>query len=227
MFEDSKGALRSRDSLGNDLVIGPGGIVLLQAARGAMHEETPAETGRELHGAQIYVNLSSKNKLNAPSTRWLESSQVPEWRGGSAGRVRILSGSFEGVSSPLVPAEPFNLFDVDLRRGLSFPLKDAHNAIVYVLEGEILVRVGGLHRSVTEEHAIAVNGDCEEMTVEAVRPAHVLILSGAAIDEPVVMAGPFIMSDSKQIEAAFARFRRGEMGQLAPLPETYLDQPAN
>jgi hypothetical protein len=34
-LEDSEGKLRSRDSLGNDLVTGPGGIVWTQAGSGA------------------------------------------------------------------------------------------------------------------------------------------------------------------------------------------------
>jgi redox-sensitive bicupin YhaK (pirin superfamily) len=62
VFEDSKAALRSRDSLGEDVVVGPGGIVWTEAGRGVMHEELPASDD-ELHGLQIFVNLSAKNKL--------------------------------------------------------------------------------------------------------------------------------------------------------------------
>src|SRR5271166_1781445 len=51
--------VRSRDSLGNDVIVRPGGIVWFQAARGALHqEEVPAQQGTELHGAQIFVKLS-------------------------------------------------------------------------------------------------------------------------------------------------------------------------
>src|SRR5579871_6953340 len=42
VFEDSRGDLRSRDSLGNDFVTGPGGVVWTQAGRGVIHEELPA-----------------------------------------------------------------------------------------------------------------------------------------------------------------------------------------
>ena len=43
-------------------------------------------------------------------------SRVPEWRSGAGDRIRIVVGSYEGLASPLVPAEPFNLLDVALRR---------------------------------------------------------------------------------------------------------------
>jgi hypothetical protein len=48
------------------LTYGPGGIVWFQAARGAMHREFPAEQGRELHGAQVFVKLGGKDKFIAP-----------------------------------------------------------------------------------------------------------------------------------------------------------------
>jgi len=45
---------------------GVGGIVWTLASRGVIHEELPADANRELHGLQILVNLSSKNKLATP-----------------------------------------------------------------------------------------------------------------------------------------------------------------
>jgi redox-sensitive bicupin YhaK (pirin superfamily) len=55
--------------------------------------------------------------------------------------VRVAVGSFQGVSSPLVPADPLDLLDVELRQGISFDLPNAHYALVYVLKGGIRVRV--------------------------------------------------------------------------------------
>jgi hypothetical protein len=109
VFEDSKGALRARDSLGNDAVIGPGGIVWTQAGTGLMHHEVPAENDRELHGLHIIVNLSARNKLAPPKVLRLEGHDVPEWRNAAGDRVRVAVGAFEGVFSPIVPVEPFQL----------------------------------------------------------------------------------------------------------------------
>lgn len=219
VFEDSQGHARSRDSLGNDVVVGPGGIVWFQAGRGAMHQEIPAEEGRELHGAQIFVKLSAKNKFIAPRTFWLDAGEVPEWRNEDGDRVRIAVGSFQGVSSPLVPAEPLDLLDVELRQRISFDLPNGHYALVYVLKGGIHVRADGREEQVRGEQAVALFGSDGRVTFEASDHAHFLILSGAEICEPVVVDGPFIMNDRSQIEAAAARYRAGEMGNLAPLSE--------
>ena len=217
VFEESQGGVRSRNSLGNDVVVEPGGIVWLQAASGALHQEVPAQTGRELYGAQIFVNLSSTNKLAPPRTLWLENSEVPEWRSDAGDRVRVVVGSYEGLASPLVPAEPFNLLDVALRREISFSLQTGHYALVYVREGGVVVRAEGREQRVPSEHALALHGDGGRVAFEAVHPTSLLVLSGAEIREPVLVDGPFIMNERSQIDSATARFRAGEMGRLAPL----------
>jgi len=102
----SPGAVRSRASSGADLVVGPGEIVWTHAGSGIVHEEVPAEPGRELHGVQIFVNLSAKNKLTPARVLHLEPGEVPEWQSDAGDRVRVVVGSYEGVSSPLVPVEP-------------------------------------------------------------------------------------------------------------------------
>ena len=56
-------------------------------------------------------------------------------------------------------------------------------------------------------HGLALRGGGGRATIEAVEPAHFLILSGAEIREPVLVDGPFIMNERSQIETAIARFR--------------------
>lgn len=218
VLEDSEGSLRSRDSLGNDVVMGPGGIVWTQAGSGLMHEEVPADPDRELHGLQIFVNLSSKNKLVAPQMLRLEKSKMSEWRSDAGDRVRVVVGSFEGLSSPLVPVEPFTFLDVQLQHQISFNLEKDHSALIYVIKGKILARANGRQQEVPAEHALGLHGG-GRVTFEGSRPAHFVILSGAEIREPVVAHGPFIMNERSQIDAAFARYQTGKMGHLAPVSD--------
>jgi len=219
VFEDSQGSLRSRDSLGNDRVIGPGGICWTQAGSGVVHEELPAEPNRELHGLQVFVNLSSNNKFTVPDVFRLEGSEVPEWRNTARDRVRVVVGSFENVASPLITSEAFNLLDVQLQSEIHLDLQSAHNAVIYVITGAVLVGADGAEQRVAPENAVAVGGTGGRATFKAVHLSHFVILSGAAICEPVAVDGPFIMNDRAQIEAAIARYRSGKMGRLAPLAD--------
>ena len=219
VFEDSKGALRSRDSLGNDLGTGPGGIVWTQAGSGVVHEETPADPGRELHGLQVFVNLSPKNKLVAPRMYRLEKSSVPEWQSDAGDRVRVLVGSFADLSSPLVPAEPFDFLDVELQSEISFNLDSGRNAIVYVPQGDITVHTAAGERKVAGGHALSLYGSGGRVRLAALQRAHLVLLSGIEIRDPIVADGPFIMNEQSQLESAVSRYRAGEMGHLAPLSE--------
>ena len=77
----------------------------------------------------------------------------------------------------------------------------------------------GREQQVAGEHALALYGSGGRVRFEAVHPAHLLMLSGAEIREPVLAQGPFIMNERSQIEAAVARYRTGAMGHLEPLSE--------
>jgi redox-sensitive bicupin YhaK (pirin superfamily) len=217
VFEDSPGGVRSRASNGVDLVLGPGAIIWTHADSGIAHEEIPAEPGVELHGVQIFVNLSAKGKLTEPEVHYLEPDQVPEWQGDDDDRVRVVVGSFAGVSSPLVPLEPFTLLDAFVMRDINLDVPADHNAVVYVMAGSTLVGADRQQVEVAQGHALALGGG-GRVSVQAARPAHVLLLSGRQISDPVVSHGPFIMNDQSQIQAAIARFEAGAMGRLDPLP---------
>lgn len=218
VFEDSDGRLRSRSSSGVDVVVGPGGIVWTHAGSGVIHEESPANRGRELHGVQIFVNLGAKNKLSSPKVLHLDGDEIPEWRNDGDDRVRVVVGCFDDVRSPLVPIEPFTLLDVALRRQISFILEADHNTVVYVRSGSVAVQADGHLVEVDGAHAVALRGGDASVTLQAIVPAQLLVLSGAEISEPVVAEGSFIMNEQAQIEAAIRRHRAGEMGQLEPLP---------
>ena len=216
VFEDSEGSLRSRDSLGNDVVVCPGGIVWTEAGSGVIHQEVPADD-RELHGLQLFVNLSAKNKLVEPRMLRLQGNEVREWWHAGGDRVRVVVGSFEGVSSPLIPAEPFTFLDVTLQREITFNIPAAYNALVYVLEGVVAIGAAGREQKIIRGHALALHGGGARVRLEAVGSAHAIVLSGPEIREPMVVDGPFIMNEQAQVEAAAARYRAGKMGQLAPL----------
>lgn len=214
VFEDSETGVRSRDSLGNDLVTGPGGIVWTEAGSGLLHEETPAESGKELHAVQLFVNLTAKNKLVAPRLLRLESAVVPEWHSAAGDRVRVVVGSFQGINSPLIPSEPFTLLDIFLQEDISFMLPEAHNSLIYLLSGQARVHTDqGSQRHIKGEQALALHGQ-GRVSLQANGPAHTLILLGADVREPLYEYGGFIMNDQRQIEAVTTRYRNGEMGHL-------------
>ncbi|MBS7537680.1 pirin family protein [Ancylobacter lacus] len=217
VLEDSPVALRSRDSLGNDLDIRPGGIVWLQAGKGAQHQEVPAIPGRELHGAQIYVNLSARNKVVAPRTMYLQPEEVPVWTDEAANRVRVLVGRYGDLASAIAPAEPYRILDARIATEVRVPLGKGDHTVLYCLDGAVELAVDDAVRALPSQAAIAVADAANLRLAATAHPAHVLVLSGAALDEPVVADGPFIMNDAAGIRAAQQRYHAGGMGHLAPV----------
>lgn len=217
VFENSPGTLRNRDSLGHDFEMGPGGLVWTQAARGLVHDERPAKAGEGVHGVQIFVNLSGKNKGLAPRVFRLEGEAVPIWTDAEGNRVRVVVGGYGGLRSPVVPAEPFQLLDVKLESEIELPVEAAWNAVLYVLSGDVAVSVDGASSRVADAQAIALKGG-GVAKLSAVAPAQLLVMAGMAIDEPVVSYGPFIMNTEAQVAEAVHRFQQGGMGNLEPLP---------
>jgi len=216
LFEDSETDLRTRDSLGNDVLTGPGGMVWTQAGSGLVHEEMAAKPDGDMHMVQMFVNLPRAGKLAPPRVFHLDRDEVPEWRSGAGDRVRVLVGSFGGESSRLVPAQPFRFLHAWLHGEISVDLPDGQNTVAYVMSGSVAIRADGDERRLAARQAVAMAGDGAGITVAAIEPAQVLVLGGAEVREPVVASGPFIMNDQAQIDDAVARYRAGRMGHLTP-----------
>lgn len=221
VFPDSPGSLRNRDSLGGHVVVGPGGICWLQAGDGAMHEEIPADKGKALHGLQVFVNSSAKHKHVTPKTFSLERDAVPEWRSADGTElVRVAVGAFGGLTSPLTPAEPFTLLDVQLRRRLDFALTDSQTAVISLRSGEAVVRTDAGERRLMPGEALTAFGGTGLVHLESAERADLVILSGAELREPVVQHGPFVMNARAEIDDAIARYQAGRMGALEPYADS-------
>ena len=221
LFEDSAGGLRNRDSLGHDFVIEPGGVLWTQAGSGVMHDELPAHVGKEVHGLQIFINLSAVNKNAAPQVLRAAAGEIPVWASKGGSRLRVAVGSYGDAVSPLEPTEPSNLFDLDLvaHDTATLPLEAGWDMMIYAESGAAQVSAENSDASLAMGDAVAaVAVDVQgSVRVSSESGARLVILSGRALKEPVVQYGPFIMNSEADIHAAIARYQRGEMGVLEPL----------
>jgi quercetin 2,3-dioxygenase len=93
----------------------------------------------------------------------------------------------------------------------------AHNAFLYVYEGEALV---GAERKQLAHRAAGVLSEGDEVRIEAgSEGARVLLLAGKPLREPVVQYGPFVMNTREEIEQAIADYQagvlsKGEIGRI-------------
>jgi redox-sensitive bicupin YhaK (pirin superfamily) len=213
LLPHSTGGVHNRDTLGDNTSFGPGELHWFEAAHGAMHNEKPIGPG-PTEGLQIFVNLPSSLKHEAPKTYRGHAADIPVVqfdgeRGGS--RIRVVVGAFEGRVSPVVPRGLANggaevaILDVEVNGIVNIPIPRGHNAVAIVTRGEATVN-GDRH------NVVLLNDDGDGVTL-AGRGA-IVLLHGRPLNEPVVAGGPFVMNTFSELKDAYRRYERGEMGTL-------------
>lgn len=212
-----KGEVAHQDSTGSGGVIGPGDVQWMTAASGILHQEfhSPAFTqqGGALEMVQLWVNLPAKDKMTAPHYQGIACQQIPSVAlPGEAGSVRVIAGSYEGVTGPAQTFTPVNVWDVRLGQGkqAELTLPEGHTLAVVVLHGTVLVN----GEVVREAQMALLEREGGGLVLEADSDATLLVLSGEPIDEPIVGQGPFVMNTQAEISAAMADYRAGRFGRL-------------
>ena len=214
-----EGRIAHHDSSGGGGVIGPGDVQWMTAASGILHKEYHEESfGREggrFHMAQLWVNLPRSHKMTKPRYQPLVASAMGRLElPGGAGLVRIIAGELGGVRGPAETVTPMRVLDASLKAGalLELPLPGRENTAVLVMSGS--VKLQGATRARASDFVLFKN-EGHGVRIEAEEDAHLLVLSGEPIDEPVVQYGPFVMSTRREIEEALYDFQSGKFGYLA------------
>jgi redox-sensitive bicupin YhaK (pirin superfamily) len=151
MFEDSVGSFFNEDSQGDRSTIAPGDLHWTQAGSGIRHNETPIEPGKVCHGIQMFVDLPAIDKTLPGKAFHLTAAQIPVYTTDDGGRVRVVVGSANGVTSPLEISTRIRFLDVSL---------PADGAIVHELaidESAFLLAVKGTGRVAETEEAVQAN----------------------------------------------------------------------
>jgi redox-sensitive bicupin YhaK (pirin superfamily) len=212
-----EGSVAHRDSAGHSGIIGPGDAQWMTAGAGIFHEEYHEENltrrGGRLHMMQLWVNLPRKDKAAAPGYQALQASQFPDVALARGGTVRVLAGEYKGARGPARTFTPITMLDAELRAGEELPvsLPPTYNALAVVAEG----RVSVADRTAAAGELILFANDGDQLSLTAIEEAHVILLSGEPIDEPIVQYGPFVMNSVEEIEQAIIDV---ELGKFGPVP---------
>ncbi|HLS80929.1 MAG TPA: pirin family protein [Steroidobacter sp.] len=211
-----------RDSSGAVEVLGPGDVQWMTAGGGVIHSETPtarfhAEGGVQ-EGFQIWVNLPAADKMMAPRYQTVRAEQIP--KGASAdGRVqvRVIAGASLGASARIDTRAPIQMLHFTIAPGgrIEQPIPAEQNALLYVFKGT--ARIGADAREVREgQAALLSSGEWTALGADddAQEPAHVLLLSGKPLNEPVARYGPFVMNTREQVEQAFQDYQNGRFAVI-------------
>jgi redox-sensitive bicupin YhaK (pirin superfamily) len=213
-----EGSVAHRDNAGHKGVIGPGDVQWMTAASGIFHEEYHEEgftrQGGRMHMMQLWVNLPKKDKTVPPGYQPILSAEIPQVQVEGGGMVRVIAGEYAGMRGPAHTFTPIIMLDVSLTAGNRLPvtLPASYNVLAVVANG----RVSSGQTSATAGELLLFNNDGTSIELVAHEDAHVIVLSGEPIDEPIVQYGPFVMNTVEEIRQAINDVNRGKFG---PVPD--------
>lgn len=213
-----QGEVVHRDSTGQGGIIGPGDVQWMTAGAGILHEEfhSPAFTqaGGALEMAQLWVNLSAKDKMSPPGYQAIQAQDIPvvELPNG-AGTLRVIAGEYGGRAGPARTFSAMQVWDMRLAPGgvSELALPSGWNVTLAVLHGTVWVNGGA---PAGEAQLVVLDKSGDNFVIEAGTDAVVLLLSGEEIDEPIVGQGPFVMNSRQEILQAIDDFNGGRFGKM-------------
>ena len=212
-----KGAIRHRDSRGNDQVVEEGGTQWMHSGMGIVHSERPApylaEKGGELEIIQFWVNVPPAAKMKQPSYQPLTKENTPS--GSDAdGRIQwsLVAGQYQNKISPIHTESKLLILNVSMVNTGPFSLTvpEGWNTLLYIVDGQIR-----MEDTVMQSKMLAVlENDGTRISLEIDRPGRILLLSGEPIGAPVKKYGPFVMNTQTEIMTAIRDSQIGRMGIL-------------
>ncbi|MDD4920936.1 MAG: pirin family protein [Bacteroidales bacterium] len=201
-----EGQVDHEDNIGNKGTIDSGDIQWMTAGSGIYHQEMPRKKTGMLQGIQLWVNLSSGNKMTAPKYRGITSNEIPVIKKDGL-EVRVISGTYDHQKGPVVDLNvDVEYFDISLDQGkiIEFDLKKDYTTFCFLIDGS-----GDFEGSILEKKQLILFKDTEKMEVKATEKVRFLLVSGMPIHEPIAWGGPIVMNTREELQKAFDELDNG------------------
>ncbi len=219
------GKVEHGDSIGNLGTLGAGDVQWMTAGSGIIHQEMPkGDAAGRMHGFQLWANLPLSLKMTAPHYQDVKSQQITEVTDDDGTRVRVVCGSFWGVTGAVdgIAADPIYL-DVFVPAGVlkRLPVETTRHAFAYVFAGSgkfgnasepQAVKTDGIggESTAAENRSLILFDSGDEVVVQAGEQGiRFLLVSGQPLQEPVAWRGPIVMNTPEEIQTAFSELRSG------------------
>ncbi|WP_211442001.1 pirin family protein [Collimonas humicola] len=213
-----EGAIRHRDSLGNDQEIIPGDVNWMTAGRGIVHTERTPDAQRadgwRLHGIQTWVALPLADEECAPAFAHHPAASLPLIQG-EGYQLRVIAGRAFGQEAPVKVSSPTLYVAADMTAGAQFTLAPEYpQQAVYVASGSVTLDGEALELGV-----LAVLQPDVAVNIVASEPSQVMLLGGEPVDGPRLIWWNFVASNSELIETAKQNWREQRFDPVPGDPE--------
>ena len=199
------GLIEHGDSMGNAGIVGTGAVQWMTAGSGIMHEERLPAAERML-GVQLWLNLPAKDKMAPPAYHSIKNSEIEEiafdW-----GKLRLLSGEFEGRKGYISKYLPLNYYDIHLNPNASVIVntENERSVMLFTLLGDAYIG----DELIKEKTAVKLTSGDHVMIKATDEKAQVLFISSVMLAQPIAWGGPIVMNTVEELNKAFDDLRRG------------------
>lgn len=139
-----EGEIMHRDSLGNEVIIGPRAVNWMTAGRGVTHSERTPEylrgAAKTLHGLQIWVALPKDKEHISPSFQHYNAQSLPTWNENEV-IFTLIAGSLNNKHAPVNVYSPLYMLEIvnNTRHAKEINIGEAlyGEAGMYILCGEV------------------------------------------------------------------------------------------
>lgn len=203
------GRMRHGDNQGNSGLLTAGSLQWMTAGRGIVHSEMPEQEDGLMWGFQLWINLPATEKMTAPRYQDVPPDEIPTVNTDSGASVRVLAGSFGGITGAAQSGATDPLYlDVTLtgQDAVSIPVSPDYTALAYVFDGTIDIYGAGPVR----RGQLAILSDGSQITLATGETGgRALVLAGRPLNEPIAKYGPFVMNTQAELHQAVADFQAG------------------
>jgi quercetin 2,3-dioxygenase len=190
-----EGEVHHRDSVGSDVVFGPGQLALMTAGHGIAHsEQSPAVHPRFLHGAQLWVALPDAHREVAP--QFEHHATLPGFTSDGL-TTTVLMGSVADATSPGTAYSPLMGADLKLTPGadVELPLEPDFEYALLASSGSAEVEDAPLEIGAM----LYLGTGRRSVRVRAAEATRLLLLGGEPFEERIVMWWNFVGRSGEEI----------------------------
>jgi quercetin 2,3-dioxygenase len=200
-----------------------GDFQMMTAGSGVVHTET-IDRPTKMQLLQLWLNLPKKNRWAPPRLQELTREDAPHLSQDGVD-IRLYSGNFAGLSSPVQNYTPMILADMRLQKDVATTqqVPANFNTFLYVLQGSVKL---GDEETLLGEGQVGwldifnSDGQSQLKLIAGVQGVRFVLYAAKPTGDAIVSHGPFIGGSNEDILRLYGDYQQGKMKHILSVDES-------
>jgi quercetin 2,3-dioxygenase len=198
-----------------------GDLEIMTAGSGVVHTEILSKP-MKMRILQLWLNLPKNERKATPRVQRLSYERVPK-RTASGATIEVYSGTFSGLTSPILNHTPLMIAKLKLDANASIHeiLPAEYTGFLYVIDGEISVGMASQHLKADEVGWLdrtELPGESNLEITAGRSGAYFVLYAALPQRHEIVSHGPFIADSMDDIRKLYSDYHAGKMEHITDVP---------